>query len=998
MKRMIRLPRTAMLMAALFLSMFVAAHAQNDADWLATPSTSDFNTPTNWSTGAVPTGTATFGTSTIMSLTFSQSTSVGTLQVDAPGYSFTDSEPFGAFINGGGVVSTPDNAPTINVNETAGFAFTGMSSAGHATINSGVAGQNSITDPGGFTGGFVFFRGTSTAANAKITVFWASNIEFQDTSNAGNATITAPVNGGSIFFENASSADHATITILDGTGELSFSPSFFGGGTATAGNATITSSGTTNFFEGSTAGNATINTHFGVTNFFDTSTGGNAAITVIEGNMNFFNNSRAGTATITAGRPVSQNGGFDAGFIKFMDNSTADHATISSLDGSSVEFHDSSSADHATLIAGTNGFIEFVDTSSGDQATVINNAGGEVKIADLTTGGTSFGSIAGAGTFNLGSKQLTVGSNNESTTVSGVIEDHFPGQPGDVGGSLVKVGTGTLTLLGDNTYSGGTTIEAGVLEVGTLTSAAQQISTALGTGNVFLDPGTMRTTSSSTGKAMIINVGGNYTQAAGGTLALGVGGLDGSQYDHVQVGGNASLNGTLAVSSLHNFRPVNGNAFEVLHTNGTREGQFAQVSDSLNNNPNLQRVNIYATNGVALLYVAVPGPTPTPPPGPAPSPTPNPKPPIDVEIPIPLPPVNPDEPLIPPKFLLSSLDPSVEQLTSMFEIPFSGANTQRFNLTDRMTQIQQGSTGFVSPIAPAPAPIPTGKEIGKKEVVPPAFVPGPTNRWGVWVNGWGDWVNVSDDNGVKGYNFTTGGVSVGVDYRITDYLAIGLFGTYSHTWTSLNPGSIDVNTGLGGLYVTYWNQGFYINGAVFGGYNSYDTSRGELTNTEANGSTSGYEVSTFVDTGYDFHFGNLSFGPVFAAQYTNVHIDGFSEQGSFLPLDIHSDSEESWRTDLGLRASYSWHVGNIIVIPSLWAAWEHEYKYSSLPITISAVEFPGESATVFGPHEGHDSAIINAGVGTQWTPRMSTYVGYQGQLGRDNYDANGVTGTISFSF
>ena len=55
---------------------------------------------------------------------------------------------------------------------------------------------------------------------------------------------------------------------------------------------------------------------------------------------------------------------------------------------------------------------------------------------------------------------------------------------------------------------------------------------------------------------LTIDVGGNYAQAAGGTLALGVGGLDGSQYDHVQVGGNASLNGTLAVSSLNNFRPV----------------------------------------------------------------------------------------------------------------------------------------------------------------------------------------------------------------------------------------------------------------------------------------------------------------------------------------------------------------------------------------------------------------------------------------------------------
>jgi outer membrane autotransporter protein len=83
-----------------------------------------------------------------------------------------------------------------------------------------------------------------------------------------------------------------------------------------------------------------------------------------------------------------------------------------------------------------------------------------------------------------------------------------------------------------------------------------------------------------------------------------------------------------------------------------------------------------------------------------------------------------------------------------------------------------------------------------------------------------------------------------------------------------------------------------------------------LTNTSANGSTSDCEVSTFVDAGYDFRFGDLSFGPLFAAQYTNVHVDGFTERGSFLPLNIHSDSEESWRTDLGMQASYAWNVGN----------------------------------------------------------------------------------------
>jgi hypothetical protein len=52
----------------------------------------------------------------------------------------------------------------------------------------------------------------------------------------------------------------------------------------------------------------------------------------------------------------------------------------------------------------------------------------------------------------------------------------------------------------------------------------------------------------------------------------------------------------------------------------------------------------------------------------------------------------------------------------------------------------------------------------------------------------------------------------------------------------------------------------------------------------------------------------------------------------------------------------------IIVEPSLKAAWEHEYKYSALPITAGFAEIPGASATFFGPSEGHDSAVISAGV------------------------------------
>ena len=118
-------------------------------------------------------------------------------------------------------------------------------------------------------------------------------------------------------------------------------------------------------------------------------------------------------------------------------------------DASAINFFDSSTAGHATIIVENGGFIGFNDQSNGAQATVINNAGGEVGLFGLSTAGTTLGSIAGAGTFTLTSKNLTVGSNNTSTEVGGIIT-------GD-GGSLVKVGTGALTLSGVNTYTGATT-------------------------------------------------------------------------------------------------------------------------------------------------------------------------------------------------------------------------------------------------------------------------------------------------------------------------------------------------------------------------------------------------------------------------------------------------------------------------------------------------------------------------------------------------------------
>jgi outer membrane autotransporter protein len=82
-------------------------------------------------------------------------------------------------------------------------------------------------------------------------------------------------------------------------------------------------------------------------------------------------------------------------------------------------------------------------------------------------------------------------------------------------------------------------------------------------------------------------------------------------------------------------------------------------------------------------------------------------------------------------------------------------------------------------------------------------------------------------------------------------------GNYAHTWSDLRPGSIDVDSARGGIYATYFNNCFYLNGGIYGGYNSYDSSRRGLQGN-ANGNSDGAELSTFGSGGYDFHLGYLT--------------------------------------------------------------------------------------------------------------------------------------------
>jgi autotransporter-associated beta strand protein len=173
------------------------------------------------------------------------------------------------------------------------------------------------------------------------------------------------------------------------------------------------------------------------------------------------------------------------------------NAPTFNVSNSPLIFDDSSTAGNAivNLNAGT---VQFLGSSTPGAAQL--NAVNAGTVFDLSgtvgpgsPGFISAGSIAGAGNFYLGSNTLTVGGNNLSTIVSGVISNCGPTgfdcfSPGASNGSLVKTGTGMLTLSGANTYTGGTTISAGTIVAAHKTGG---IIDALGPGTVTLSGGTL---------------------------------------------------------------------------------------------------------------------------------------------------------------------------------------------------------------------------------------------------------------------------------------------------------------------------------------------------------------------------------------------------------------------------------------------------------------------------------------------------------------------------
>ena len=138
-----------------------------------------------------------------------------------------------------------------------------------------------------------------------------------------------------------------------------------------------------------------------------------------------------------------------------------------------------------------------IDTDGKANVVVNLKTGTLGSLADAWSSSIDF-ALGGAVTVDTTKKAInpsgkaTATEHGSNVTLSGVLSDAT-----DANGSIKKTGAGTLTLSGANTYTGGTTIEAGTLV------AAHQ--TALGGGNVILSGGSLQVACAVTAGVLQLN-------------------------------------------------------------------------------------------------------------------------------------------------------------------------------------------------------------------------------------------------------------------------------------------------------------------------------------------------------------------------------------------------------------------------------------------------------------------------------------------------------------
>jgi autotransporter-associated beta strand protein len=827
------------------------------------------------------------------------------------------------------------NNANVEFNQANNGTYAGTMTGSGALIKNGT-GTVTITGPNTYSGGTTVSGGTlqGTTTSLQGNIANNSNVEFNQTTNG---TYAGTMSGSGSLVKN-------------GTGNVTLSgPNSYTGGT-TVNSGTLT--GTTTSIQGNVLNNGIVQ--------FNQATNGTYAGT-ISGNGAVIK-SGAGTVTLNGNNLYTGGTAINAGTLQ---------GTTDSLQGN----------------VNNNGVLEFNQAGNGTFNGNISGAGSVLKNGAGTVVLNGTNAHQGGTTVNAGTLQGNTNSlqgniaNNANLRIDQSFDGTFNGTISG-NGTLIKAGTGAVSLNTPQSYSGSTTVENGTLAVNSSLAGNVQVNpngalAGVGTINGNLNNnGIVRP--GQTGSIGTLSVNGNYigTSTSGLNIRINNGGtIPGVNNDLLDVNGNVNLAGALNVNATSsNIAP--GSRYRFLTFSGLRTGTFSTVNDNL---PLLNSVVTYGTGFAELemvrnstTYASL-----------ARSQgqvsfaryldeiTQNPV--GDLQT------VVNELNMLDTAGLQAAYDHMASEITADVNEMGIQNTTQVYltmnrqfrwhrNQNNRQASPSRQSYSQYSSASPV-------QLVNYEEEPEPVFSL-PTTAFqpvteGI-ITGYGMNGTVASDSEDSGGAYSIGGTLFSIQRHLAEDLTVGFFGAYSDI-------SIVLTSPAQSGHVTDFQIGGnvrrafginYVLAAGSVGFDTYSTKRpidfGGIHRT-ATGYTTGYQAAAWLERGWMLQLGPWDVQPFVAVQYIHIVQNGYNESGaSSLDLQIHDVTTDALRPIVGIHAARPFMTRSCRAItPEVNAMFVHELLEPETSFNSVLAGSGGGSFITDGVDYGQTWAVIGGGLSYQ---------------------------------